>query len=120
VEQDGVQHGAEHVVLALVERSVADPYRSGTRVTWQIIAGGLGQVAPAVDAVHDLQRAVLVRLEVGDELDEFVGFPVQVEEVQGLQGEGGVAHPGVAVVPVALAAGRLRQRRGKCGDGGPR
>jgi hypothetical protein len=27
MEQDGVQHGAEHVVLALVERSVADPYR---------------------------------------------------------------------------------------------
>ena len=33
-----------------------------------------------------------------------------------LQCERGVAHPGEAVVPVALAAGRLRQRRGRGGD----
>ena len=60
VQQDRVQDGAEHVVLALVERSVADPHRSGTRVAGQVVAGGLGQVAPAVDPVHDLQRAVSV------------------------------------------------------------
>ena len=119
VQQDGVQHRAEHVVLALVERPVADPHRSGTGVAGQVVAGGLGQVAPAVDAVHDLQRAVGVRLEVGDELDELVGLPVEIQVVQRLQGEGGVAHPGVAVVPVALAAGRLRQRRGERGDRGP-
>ena len=37
--------------------------------------------------------------------------------MQGLQREGGVAHPGVAVVPVALAAGGLGQRGGQRGDG---
>ena len=115
----GVQHRAEHVVLALVERSVADPHRSGTRVAGQVVAGRLGEVAAAVDPVHDLQRAVAVRLEVGDELHELVGLPVQVQVVQRLQGEGGVAHPRVAVVPVALAAGRLRQRGGEGRDGGP-
>ena len=35
-----------------------------------------------------------------------------------LQREGRVAHPAVAVVPVALAARRLRQRRGQRRDGG--
>ena len=50
-------------------------------------------------------------LEVGDELHELVGLPVEVEVVQRLQRERRVAHPRVAVVPVALAPGRLRQRR---------
>ena len=71
----------------------------------------LGQVAAAVDPVHDLERAVLVGLEVGDELHELVGLPVEVEEVQRLERERRVAHPAVAVVPVALAAGGLGQRR---------
>ena len=78
----------------------------------------LGQVAAPVDPVHDLQRAVVVGLDVGDELHELVGLPVEVEPVQRLQRERAVAHPRVAVVPVALAAGRLGQRRREGGDGG--
>ena len=66
---------------------------------------GLGELAAAIDAVHDLQGAVLVSLEVGDVLHEFIGFPVELEEVQGAQGECRVADPGVAVVPVALPPG---------------
>ena len=110
VQQERVEDRAVHVVLALVERAVADPDRAGALVAGQLVAGRLGQVAPAVDPVHDLQAAVLVRFDVGDELHELVGLPVQVEEVQGLEGEGGVPHPGVAVVPVPLAARGLRQR----------
>ena len=49
-------------------------------------------------------------LEVGHELHEVVGLPVEAERVQPPQREGRVAHPAVAVVPVALAAGRLGQR----------
>ena len=88
------------------------PIRTGLRagVARELVAVRLGQVAPAVDAVHDLQRAVVVRLEVGDELHELVGLPVEVEVVQRLQRERRVAHPRVAVVPVALAARRLGQR----------
>ena len=112
-----VQHRAEDVVLALVERAVADPHRVRALVAGELVARGLGQVAPAVDAVHDLQRAVGVGLEVGDELHELVGLPVEVEPVQRLQRERGVAHPRVAVVPVALAARRLRQRGRRGGDG---
>ena len=50
---------------------------------------------------------------VGDELHELVGLPVEVQVVERLQRERRVAHPGVAVVPVALAARRLRERRGE-------
>ena len=39
--------------------------------------------------------------------------------MEGLQGEGGVADPGVAVVPVALAARGLGQRGGQRGDRRP-
>ena len=115
VQQDRVQRGAEDVVLALVEGAVADADRARAGVAGEVVARGLGQVAAPVDPVHDLQRAVLVGLEVGDELHELVGLPVEVEVVQRLQGEGRVAHPGVAVVPVALAARRLGQRRGQRG-----
>ena len=117
VQQDRVEHGAEHVVLPLVERAVADPHRAGAGVAGEVVARRLRQVAAPVDAVHDLQRAVLVRLEVGDELHELVGLPVEVQPVQRLQRERRVAHPGVAVVPVALAARRLRQRGRERGDG---
>ena len=110
VQQDRVEHRAEDVVLPLVERAVADPHRPRARVAREVVARRLGQVAPAVDAVHDLQRAVLGRLDVGDELHELVGLPVEVEPVQRLQRERRVAHPRVAVVPVALAARRLGQR----------
>ena len=78
MEQDRVQRRAEDVVLALVEGAVADPHRVGSGVPGELVARGLGQVAAAVDPVHDLKRPVLVRLEVGDELHELVGLPVQV------------------------------------------
>jgi hypothetical protein len=109
VQQDGVQYRAEDVVLTLVERAVPDPYRAGALVSGQLVSGRLGEVAPAVDAVHDLQAAVLGGLDIGDELHEFVGLPIQQQVVQCLEREGAVAHPGVPVVPVALTAGRFRQ-----------
>ena len=115
VEQDRVEHRAVHVVLALVQRPVADAHRAGAGVAGQVISSRLGQVAPPVDPVHDLQSAILDRLELHGELHELVRLPVQIQVVQRLEGEGRVAHPRVAVVPVALAAGRLGQRRGQRG-----
>ena len=55
-------------------------------------------------------------LEVGDVLDEVVGLPVEAERCRAPQRERRVAHPAVAVVPVALAARRLRQRGRRRGD----
>ena len=116
VEQDRVEHRAEDVVLALVVGAVADPHGACAGVAREVVEGRLRQVTATVDPVHDLQRAVAVRLEVGDELHELVGFPVEVQPVQRLQREGRVAHPRVAVVPVALAARRLGERGREGGD----
>ena len=120
VQQDRVERSAEDVVLALVERAVADADRARAGIAGEVVARGLREIAPPVDPVHDLQRAVPVGLEVADELHELVGLPVEVEEVQRLQGEGRVADPRVAVVPVALTPRRLGQRRGQRGHRGPR
>src|SRR2546421_4996783 len=120
VQQDRVQRGAVDVVLALVVGPVADPHRMRPGIARELLAERLRQIAPAVDPVHDLQRPVLIGLEVANELHELLGLPVEVQEVQCLQRERRVAQPGVAVVPVARAAGRLRQRRRQRSDGRPR
>ena len=112
VQVDGVEHRAVDVVLALVVGAVADAHRTRPLVALEVIERGLGELLLALDPVHDLQRAVLVAFHVGDVLDEVVGLPVQAQRVQPPQGERRVAHPAEAVVPVALAPGRLRQRRG--------
>ena len=116
VEQDRIEDRAEDVVLALVEGPVPDPHRASAGVPREMVQRRFGEVAPTVDPVHDLQGAVVVGVEVGDELHELVGLPVEVQEMQRLERERRVAHPRVAVVPVALAAGRLGQRRGQRGD----
>ncbi len=74
------------------------------------------EVFLAPDAVHDLQRAILVARDFGDVLDEVVGLPVEPQRVQRPQRERRVAHPAEAVVPVALPARRLRQRGRRRGD----
>ena len=55
VQQDRVERTAVDVVLPLVEGPVSDPDRTRACVTRQLIARRLGQIAPAVDPVHDLQ-----------------------------------------------------------------
>ncbi len=80
----------------------------------------LGDLCAAVDGVHDLERSGLV----ADALAEAVRQPVhesgrlvgEAEPEQGVEGEGGVADPGVAVVPVAAAADLLGQARRRRGD----
>ena len=108
VDVDRVEHGSPHVVLLLVESSVADAHRLGALVAAEVMQDVLVQGALAVDPVHDLQLVVTVG-DVGDEVEEVVGLPVEAERIQAPQREGGVPDPAVAVVPVALAAGRLRQ-----------
>src|SRR5205809_1865747 len=66
----------------------------------------------AADAVHDLQILLLSR-DVRDEVEEIIGLAVEAQRVEAPQHEGAVADPRVAVVPVALAADGLGQRRGR-------
>ena len=113
----GVQHLPVHVQLQLRRRGVADAHRGGALVARQPGYLVLLQQPFAGDAVHDLH---LVRA-AGDAAVQpagpgpgFLGVPSRHE---GEQGDGGVAQPAEAVVPVPHAAQRLRQRRGgRCDD----
>ena len=123
-EVDRVHQLAVDVELQLGRRPVADPHRSRAHVALQVRELLLGQVLAPVDAVHDLQRA---RLAVGrvaeaplQPVHERAGLLGEPEPEQRVEREGGVAHPRVAVVPVACAAelspagwwwGRPRSRR---------
>src|SRR5215216_5831417 len=62
VEVDGVHQLAVDVELQLVVGAVPDPDRARTTVTLQVIQGLLRQVSASVDAVHQLKRAVRLRV----------------------------------------------------------
>ena len=115
VDVDRVQQGAVDVVLMLRVGRVPDPYRLRADVAVEMVEGALGQLLLAADPVHDLQVRV-IDADALDEAHEVGCLVVEPEHVQAPEREGGVADPGVAVVPVALAAGRLRQRRGQRRD----
>ena len=111
VDVDRVEQGAVDVVLALVVRTVPDPNRLGSFVAAQSVEGRLGQVPLAVDPVHDLQPGMVVLeallVDVREPAHEVSRLVIERERVEGPEREGRVADPGVAVVPVALAARRL-------------
>ena len=110
VEVDGVEHRPPDVVLLLGVGAVADPDGLGALVAVEVVERDLGQRLLAADPVHDLQ-VVLARGHVADEVEEVVGLLVEAERVEAPQREGRVADPREAVVPVALAARGLGQRR---------
>ena len=57
VQVDRVHQLAVDVQLELPVGGVADPHRPRAAVAVQVVELLLGQVGPAVDAVHELQRA---------------------------------------------------------------
>ena len=107
---------AEHVGLPLLHGSVADPHRPRPGVPGEVVEGVLGKVPGAVDGVHDLE---VVRV-AGHGAQQPVPPEPRLVGVPGvdqrLDGQGGVAQPAVAVVPVPLAAELLGQRGGRGGD----
>src|SRR4051794_35042694 len=72
VQQDRVEDGTEAVVLLLVECAVAESNGTCARVAGELVSRRLGQVTAPVDPVHDLERSILGRLDVRDELHELV------------------------------------------------
>ncbi|GAA3409320.1 hypothetical protein GCM10018952_09610 [Streptosporangium vulgare] len=103
VDVEGVEDRAPDVVLTVPVGGVADPDGLGSLVPGEMVENVLVQLSFAVDAVHDLEFLVPFR-HVGDEPEEVVGLPVEAQRVQAPEGEGRVPDPGVAVVPVAVAA----------------
>ena len=119
-EVDGVDQLAVDVELELVGGAVPDPDRGRAHVALEVRQHLLVQLRAAVDPVHDLERPRLA----ADALPEAVGEPVhepgrllgEAEPEQCVEREGGVADPGVAVVPVPPAADLLGQARRRRGD----
>ena len=114
-----VEELAVDVELELPRCLVADPHRPGPLVALEPAQLGLGKSAPPGEGVHDLQ----VLGVAGDGSQQpvapglgLLGVPAAGE---GLQGEGGVAQPAVAVVPVPGAADLLRQGGGGRGGDAP-
>src|SRR4051794_1699313 len=80
-------------------------------VAGPVVKHVLLQVGGAVDAVHDVQRTAVATDPFPDPISqpppELPGLLGHAEPEQRMHREGGVADPGVAVVPVALAADLL-------------
>src|SRR5205085_7425052 len=100
---DAVEGLTVDVELQLAGSAVADPDRGRSPVALPVVEDLLGQIAGAIDPVHDVERAAAVL--VGLFVDPVAKPPPQrrrlVREAQAEEGvhrKGGIAYPGVAVV----------------------
>ena len=116
VDQSGLQQVAVDVELGLRRGVVADPDRARAAVAVQL-ERALWRALAAVEAVEDLQARVGQLRRVQQPPEERLGLARAAQLQERLEREGRVAHPAEAVVPVALAADLLGQRRrGRCRD----
>ncbi len=107
-----VEQLAVAVELQLPLGTVADPHRPRPAVALDVIDLSFGEVGLAADAVEDTQRHAAGGGRFAHPPGPQLGFGGAAELVQGVEGEAGVAQPGIAVVPIAHAADLLWQRRG--------
>src|SRR5262245_9906923 len=111
VQVEGIEELPENIQLELAIGTVADSHGPGATIAVQVIEGLLREIVPAVDAVNDLQCGAGINLS-GTRLQpshEFVGFLRESDPEQPVQREGGVADPGVAIVPISAPAEQLWQ-----------
>ena len=111
----GDHHLAHHVGLLLLDGGVADPHGRRPLVAGQVVEGVLGQVPRAVDGVHDLEVVGVAGHGPQQPVSPEPGLVGVARVDQRLDRQRGVAQPAVAVVPVALAAEVLGQRRRRGG-----
>src|SRR4051812_6366400 len=122
-----VQSLTEDVELQLGCGAVPDPDGARTAPSVEVVELHFLDVPRPVDAVHDLQRRAGGSMTVspvsepgGEPAKEVLRLLGVSETEQGVDGERRVAYPRVAVVPVALTAGLLRQAGGRRRDECPR
>ena len=116
VHQSGLQQVAVDVELGLRRGVVADPDRARPAVAVQL-ERALWRALAAVKAVEDLQARAGQLGRVQQPPEERLGLPRAAQMQERLEREGRVAHPAEAIVPVALTADLLGQRRrGRCRD----
>ena len=114
--EEAVEHFAVDVELNLAGCRVADAHGEGVFIAGEPADFPLEELAFALEAVHDLDLVGTA----GEGAEEPVLPRGRFGEVaaigEGEEGEGGVAQPAVAVVPVADAADGLGQGGGDRGD----
>ena len=115
-EMQRVDDLAIHVELALVDGGVADPDRGRALVAGQPGGLPLGQAALTGHAVHDLHVGRITGHRAAEPVPPGQGLGGVPGAQQGLQGEGRITQPAVAVVPVAHPADVFRQRAGRRRD----
>ena len=108
---EGIHQLAIDVELELLVRGVADAHRLGVGVARQPVDFPFGEPPLAAQAVHDLHLVGRARDGALQPVAPGRGLVVDAGVHHGEQGERGVAQPAQAVVPVALAAELLGQRR---------
>ena len=120
VEIDRIHQLAGDIELELLPGGIADPDRARAAIPLEVLENHLGELVPPVDAVHDLQRLALGQLSAAglEPVHERRRLLLEADAKQRVEGERGVANPGVAVVPVAPAADGLGQRGRRRRDDG--
>ncbi len=116
--QRRVHELAVDVELQLVVGAVADAHRARLLVALEVTELLLGKPGFATEPVEHLQAGTAFAYEAFEPLQIPLHFGEVADVEKGFDGQGGIAYPGIAVVPVALAAHFLGQgcrRRG--GDG---
>ena len=78
------------------------------------------QFAPAVEPIHHLQRPARFQFTAAlfHPAHERLRFLRVAQPHQRIERERGVADPGVAIIPIALAADIFRQAKSRRGDNG--
>ena len=116
--EDAVDNRAQDVELHLVVGRVSDPHGPTAGVSAQMVELAFDRRIRVVDGIENLQvvsqplgrhDATLWLEHVAQEREKVVGLGVKPERVELTKGEGGVANPGVSIVPVATAPEALGQ-----------
>src|SRR3989440_169198 len=117
IDRHAVDHGAEHIQLALAGGSVTDPNRAGAVEAGEVLEVLLGQVGVTIHSVEDLHGEVVVIGAVPNPVDEVGRLLRKPCAEQRGDAIGGIAQPAVAIVPVAIAARVFGERcRRRCAE----
>ena len=119
-EPGGVEHPAVAVELVLAGGAVADPHGAAVGVAGPAVELGFGWSGPTVEGEQHREAGSGQAAGVEQPGEEGAGLLRLAGGEEGGDPDGGVAGPGVAVVPVAAAADPLGQRGGRGGDRGAR
>ncbi len=120
IAMDAIEHLSENVQLLLLRRPVPDPYGTRIAIAAQVRQLLLGQVALAANAVHNLQVFAVCAGEALQPVREGAHLLGVTKCAERVEREGGIAQPGIAVIPVAHPAQLFGERRGGRGDNGAR